>query len=234
MRLFKKGSATADEVATAPAVFALPPGTLPCNERGCGLQTGIACAYVDRRRRGCDTAWCPDHVSVVHGRPYCRRHAGTVRAMGSAADDPLAMPDVDNRAPSLTNWVAKDLDAFIEQQLLAVARPHEQFVREGDVKIIFDRLRNRRFERSWKLIDHTGLVIQVTLYVTESDDATVCLKVGAHLIAQGVPPWIERRRRGQQVSAEVDAAERRLFYEFLQGHITQGLQRARSMDDRYS
>ena len=110
--------------STAPTVarFPVTEGDLPCRARGCANHNGVLCHYIDRRGRRCDTAWCPNHWATVGGIVYCRRHAGTIAAIGYF-DHPAGMPDVDNRAPSLVNWVARDLDAFVAATLVQVRDP---------------------------------------------------------------------------------------------------------------
>jgi hypothetical protein len=140
------------------------------------------------------------------------------------------MPDIDNRAPSLVHWVSRDLDGFIATTLAQSAFPGETFVREPLVTIHNDHATGRRYERSWKLVDHTGLRISVSVFINEADDATVRVKVGSAVVAEGVPPWIERRRRDLQVSAEVDRTQRTLFYAFLQKHILAAVRANREAD----
>ena len=68
------------------------------------------CAYRDRRGAPCPAAFCPAHSVSFSGISYCRRHAGTVQAIGELAKDPNGFPDLNDRAPSLVNWIARDLD----------------------------------------------------------------------------------------------------------------------------
>lgn len=227
MPLFGRG---AKNRGPQPAVQDAPQGTMACRERGCPNHNGVPCHYVDRRRRRCETAWCPDHAAVVGGLVYCRRHAGTIAAIGFL-EDPLGMPDLDNRAPSLANWIARDLDAFVAAVMVQAAFPGESFVREPMVKVFTDHLRGRRFERSWKLVDHTGVTLVVSVFVYEDDDITVHVKVGAGVVAEGVPPWIARHQG--TINDDVDRAQRAQFYAFLHQHIIAGLQRTRARDQQY-
>jgi hypothetical protein len=74
----------------------------------------------------------------------------------------------------------------------------------------------RRWDRAWKLFDHTGVIVQVTVEVDESRDPEVDVKVGHHLVGQGIPPWIERRRAGgPPLPPSADAEERARFYDRL-------------------
>ena len=217
--------------STAPTVarFPVTEGDLPCRARGCANHNGVLCHYIDRRGRRCDTAWCPNHWATVGGIVYCRRHAGTIAAIGYF-DHPAGMPDVDNRAPSLVNWVARDLDAFVAATLVQVATQGETFVREPVVSTHADRAGGRRYERGWKLVDHTGLRLVVAVFVHESEDTTIRVRVGSAVVAEGVPPWVERHRRGIEVSDETDRSQRALFYAFLQKHIVAAVRTNRALD----
>lgn len=144
------------------------------------------------------------------------------------------MPDVDNRAPSLVNWVVRDLDAFVAATLVQSAVPGETFVREPAVSSHAERTGGRRYERGWKLVDHTGVRLLVAVQVLEADDITIRVRAGSDVVAEGVPPWIERRRRGLEVSAEVDRTQRTLFYSFLQKHMLAAIRANRALDQGYA
>ncbi|HYA00468.1 MAG TPA: hypothetical protein VEK76_08970 [Candidatus Binatia bacterium] len=167
------------------------------------------------------------------GIVYCRRHAGTIAAIGYF-EHPSGMPDVDNRAPSLVNWVARDLDAFVAATLVQTAEAGETFVREPAVTTHVERNAVRRYERAWKLVDHTGVRLAVAVYVDGEEEVSIHVRVGSAVVAEGVPPWIERRRRGLEVSAEVDRSQRALFYGFLQKHILAAVRSTRERDSRLS
>jgi hypothetical protein len=213
------------------ARFPATEGDLPCRSRGCANHTAVLCHYVDRRGRRCDTSWCPNHWATVGGIVYCRRHAGTIAAIGYF-DHPSGMPDVDNRAPSLVNWVARDLDAFVAATLVQSATQGETFVREPVVSTHADRSGGRRYERGWKLVDHTGLRLVVAVFLVEGEETTVRVRVGSGVVAEGVPPWIERHRRGVEVTEETDRNQRALFYAFLQKHIVAAVRANRAVDQR--
>ncbi len=210
------------EVAHLPA----SDGDHPCQQRGCPSRNAERCHYVDRRGRQCESALCPQHSASVDGVVYCRRHAGTIAAIGYF--ERSGMPDLDNRAPSLVNWVARDLDAFITDTLVGVAGPGERFVREPLVSTFPERTGIRRYERTWKLVDHTGVRLVVALFVRGEEDVTVRVRVGATVAAEGIPPWIERRLQGTEVGAATDRSQRDLFYGFLQKHILEGVRRERA------
>ena len=59
----------------------------------------------------------------------------------------------------------------------------------------------RVWERGWRIGDRTGISTKVLVCVGESDDAIVYLRVNDEILAQGIPPWITRRRQGETVEA---------------------------------
>ena len=75
-----------------------PATGVSCSVPGCLNSDALTCEYRDRRGRTCHVAFCVYHGSVIEGVPYCRRHAGTLRAIGPLAADPNGRPDV-NDAP---------------------------------------------------------------------------------------------------------------------------------------
>lgn len=218
----------ADPLEQAVARPSASAGDHPCQQRGCANRNAVPCHYVDRRGRRCETALCPDHRAEVGGIVYCRRHAGTLAAIGQL--EPSGMPDLDNRAPSLVNWVARDLDDFIAGTLADAAGPDERFVREPQVSIYPDRTGARRYERAWKIVDHTGVRLVVAVFVSGEEDVMVRVRVGGTLVAEGIPPWIERRAQGIEVSAATDRTQRSLFYGFLERHIRDAVRSERARD----
>jgi len=124
------------------------------------------------------------------------------------------LPDVDNRAPSLVGWVSAELDQSVRLALLRLATPSTRLVVDP-VRLAVSPALGRRWQRSWKLVDHSGVLNRVTIEVDESDDADVRARVDHKMIGHSVPPWIERRRQGLDVTAEVDAEQRRGFRDAL-------------------
>ncbi len=206
-------------------------GTLVCQARGCINHTGLQCGYVDKRGRTCAGIFCPTHRGVVNGVVYCRRHASTVRALGENAHDRLALPDVDNRGPSLVNWIAGELDRRVRALLVSVAHGDERVLIDSDVSLAYDHKRRPRWERSWKLVETTGLVLKIAIHVDEREDALVTVRVGNEMVAQGVPPWIARRHSGEDLDPDVDRLRRELFYRFLEENISEAVSRLRDRAD---
>lgn len=214
-------------------IFAVPQGDQPCGAKGCLNQTAVPCRYRDRRGRSCGAAFCPDHWTLIGGVVYCRRHASTIVALGARAADPGALPDLENRGPSLVTFIANELDATVREDLQKVARANESVATDREAQVFHDPNRRIRWERAWKLFDHTGVILKVTVFVNESDDTMVYARVGAENVARGVPPWIERRKRGQDVAPDVDAHQRELFFDFLRQHLADGIPRVRAKEAQY-
>lgn len=186
-------------------------GTLPCSESGCEQTTGVPCSYMDRRFHGCDTAWCSQHGIMVSGKPYCRRHAGTVRAL-LGADETEAAPDVDCRAASLVAWVASDMDPYVRTALDAVKRPGEE-MRPDTLRLVFEgRGRHRVWEYAWKLAGHGGFGHWVSFRVAEELDDHVDVFVDSVHVYRSVPPWITNRREGRELGRADDDAQRAAWY----------------------
>lgn len=139
---------------------------------------------------------------------YCRRHAGIIEALGPKHAE-LALPDLDNRAPSLANWVGRDLDAAI-RTLLATGFPSQTM----NVTSIVSggSPRDRSWGRSWKVISQLGVDCSVGVVVLEADDSVVRVAYDGKEILAVTPPWIELRRQGLVLDAVTDREQRSGFY----------------------
>lgn len=158
---------------------------------------------------------------LLQGNPFCRRHARICIAIsGGEFQQNQALPDLENRSPSLADYVGDVLEPKVLDLLLRLRRPG------SNDQVTAEPLRayhpnspatgSRRWDRTWKLFDHTGIITRVSVEVDETRDPEVALRVGSHLVATGVPPWIERRRQGlPSLSAEEDARSRAAFYSSL-------------------
>ena len=221
MPFWKKEAPLPTAPPPPPAVVAPRPrtGTLPCSEQGCSRRDAVACAYVDRRRRPCPTAWCPDHQALTAGQVLCRRHSSLFAvATGDEFQPNQVLPDLDNRSPSLANFIGDVLEPGVLELLRGLCRPgsNDQVAAEPLQVIHPAGGGGRRWDRIWKLYDHTGVIVKVAVEVDEGRDPEVDVKVGRHVVACGVPPWIARRRQGLPASdPSEDAVERERFYAML-------------------
>ncbi len=188
-----------------------PAGRERCAADGCRRLDGSQCSYVDKRSRRCPTAWCPNHVVEVAGFPYCRRHASTMSAI-EGGEVVAGLPDLDNRAPSLVGWIARDLDAPIREVLTRVAPPTGATLVTDPVRLVITPGGStRRWAKTWKILDSTAVLSRVSIEVDELDDCHVSARVDTELIGRGLPPWIGNREAGRQVDPGVDARERAEF-----------------------
>jgi hypothetical protein len=210
----------------APTLLVPSTGAM-CALRGCSNQTTQPCAYRDRRGRSCHAAFCPAHNARFSGISYCRRHAGTVQAIGERAADRNGLPDLNDRAPSLVNWIARDLDQPIRWLLGRTVRGGERVLIDESVHRVHDHSRRARWERSWRIVDHTGLVLKVAVHITEDNDSLVHVRVGSEKVADAVPPWIVRRRDGQEVEAAIDISQRQRFYQCFEENIAAAITASR-------
>ncbi|MGH7722365.1 MAG: hypothetical protein ACRENL_05950 [Candidatus Dormibacteria bacterium] len=209
-----------------PSVRAALPVVARCGEPGCESGSVLACAYVDSRGTPCRTHWCAAHGPEVGGRRYCRRHAGTMAALGSKASNPRALPDVGHRGASLVRWVYRDLDAALITMLESEARGNEHVLRDSEVAVRRAEDGTRCWEMGWKLASATGIRLRITLTVEEKDDALILVRLGDEVLASGVPPWIEARRLGRQVSEDEDREQRSGFYAFLEQYLSDAIRQA--------
>jgi hypothetical protein len=123
----------------------------------------------------------------------------------------------------LVNWIARDIDASISGMLAHAARAGESVVADGSVHLVRDHTREARWERGWRLLDHTGVVLKVTLFVNESDDSVVYIRVGEVIIASGTPPWIANRSQGFIAETSIDVAQRHSFYQSIETAVAAAL-----------
>ncbi len=68
--------------------------------------------------------------------------------------------------------------------------------------------------------------------MSEENDALVRINVGSEMVADGIPPWIARRRMGDDVDVAIDVAQRQLFYQYLQESIARAVAEFRGRGGR--
>ena len=186
-------------------------GSDACSQRGCSSMRAVPCAYTDRRGHRCGTSWCVEHQVVVDGKPYCRRHAGIVRALAQLSSESKEQgPDLDNRAPSLCEWIANDIDGEVQTMLTSARGANEDWKIAADplTLILAGTPRRRTWERNWKLADHTGTKLKSAISVDEENDAEVQVRVDAVIVDRVVPPWIAARREGGSLAEEGETRRR--------------------------
>jgi hypothetical protein len=201
-----------------------------CTQPGCGAPTVVDCAYVDRRGRSCGTAWCPSHRTVALGKAYCRRHAPIVVALEGAKH---SNPDIDNRAPSLADWVGQD----VEPEMRAALDRLRHEPGNAGLNLVSDPLhfafhgveRHRAWQRSWKLCGHTGVAFEIQILVEEERSTDVVVRVNHNEVARFTPPWIEGRDRDEEPDTDTDRATRARFRVAIVDAAVEALGGARSL-----
>jgi hypothetical protein len=199
-------------------------GQDPCSEVPCDSQYGAPCEYVDRWAKECPTAWCPEHQYVVGEAVYCRRHAGVMAALLTLPEEDRECPDLDNRAPSLLEHVARRLHQGAVQMLQArgAEYPGSSIVVDALHMAMAGTPRVRGWEHRWRLLDHTGPLATVGIRVDEDTDSLVQVKVDGGVVHTAEPPWIAARTAG---SEREDAARRQAYEQELINAMFESLQR---------
>jgi len=178
-----------------------------CSARGCNAQTGIECAYIDRRDRQCPTAWCPQHRHVTHDAIFCPIHAGLVDGTTTVFGD-TAHPDLDNRTPALVNWVAREMHDDIGGMVESIAEELEETLVIDPVRfILFGVERVRTWDRSWKTVTITGHSLRVAVAVEERRPGIVLGRVNSHNIVEVPAPWHEEHLVGVEPASAAESEE---------------------------
>ncbi len=154
-----------------------------------------------------------------------------MQAIGELAKNPSGLPDLSDRGPGLINWIARDLDKDIRTLLARTVRPGESVIVDDTVRLKHDHWRQSRWERSWRIVEHTGPVLAVTVQMAADNKSRIHVRVGAEMVADSVPPWIARRSQGVEVEAAIDISQRQLFYQMLEDNISAAIVRFRARED---
>ncbi|MFN2582997.1 MAG: hypothetical protein ABR498_09690, partial [Candidatus Dormibacteria bacterium] len=162
----------------------------------------------------CDTAWCAEHRNSVDRVTYCRRHAGLMRSLTPSVFSDL--PALGNRAPSLVIWVGRLID-FDVRALLAVS--------SSDERVGVDRVvpEHRGGVCVWVMRWHSAMngARDVTLEVSEVEDATVVLRADGRQLFAAQPACITARLQGNRLSEVHQRAARALFCSDLMNALEQ-------------
>jgi hypothetical protein len=137
-------------------------------------------------------------------------------------EEERALPDLDNRAPSLVEFMAGRLhDAVVNiLQATAAAHPGASIGTDGLHVTRAGMPRVRGWQHQWRLFDHTGPLTTVALHVDEETDDLVQARVNGTVVHQAVPPWITQR---MAPSEDDDIARREAFDQELLSAIRQAL-----------
>ena len=202
-------------------------GTGRCARVGCHNDAAFTCSYLDRRGNACARSWCPQHSLEIGGRYYCARHASTIIAIGEEMVRIGRLPELENRSPSLVYWVGSDLDAEVPMLLAGYLdeNANERIVIDPVALIAGGgRVSERRWERNWKVISHTGIAQKVTLQVLEENPTDIVVRVGRNVVARETPPWIAAREAGTQLAKDEELTIKQAFYRRLRDAMSAGLE----------
>ena len=132
---------------------------------------------------------------VFENRPYCRRHGGVMAAIRTDTSEQIDPPDLDNRALSLCEWVARDIDPDVRVLLEEIREgAPDAAVRSHPLHLVVLRQPpSRTWARNWTLGDNTGTMRKVSVEVNEAADDVVVASVDGTTVAREVPPWISDR-----------------------------------------
>lgn len=118
-----------------------------------------------------------------------------MQAIATNTVERIHPPDLDNRALSLCEWVANDLDHDM-RALLEERRDGAEGLQVQAQPLHLIQLRSpvsRAWSRGWTLSDHTGTMLKVGIEVHENDDTIVVASVDGNPVANDMPPWISDR-----------------------------------------
>lgn len=209
MAWFRRGSVTLVGRSPSRQSRGTPTSQL-CSEHGCLGANRVVCDYQDRRGHACPTAWCPAHIVVVGEWHLCRRHARLVRALAPAEFRGwLPAPDLTNRSPSLTAYLAEAFDPHVRRILEELLRAdHGERIGVDPLIVTLGRSGTRRWTLAWKLYDSTGPLLRISVEVDETRDPEAAMRLNGRVILRWIPPWIAARRAGvagsQQSAKERD------------------------------
>jgi hypothetical protein len=200
---------------------------MDCMKAGCQMP-GECCEYVDGHGRPCLFVTCAGHRAVVDGKGFCDRHATALQ--GLAKEEGLR-PDLTDRNASLVAWVSRDLDIDIHEMLTKVQLEEGGQVVSSPVVARFSNAgqnRTRRWQRDWKLIDHTGILVYISIAADQETPGVVIAMVDGQQLARLVPPWITHRAEG----AQHGFADRAIFYSGLRKSIEAGMEARKAFRPR--
>jgi hypothetical protein len=165
---------------------------------------------------------------VVGDAVYCRRHASVIAALLALPEDDREVPDLDNRAPSLLEYMARRLHSAAVQMLQArgAGSPGSSIMVDAMHMHLAGTPRLRGWEHRWRLLDHTGPLATVGIRIDEETDHLVQVKVDGAVVHSAEPPWIAARAAGSDAD---DAVHRQAYDQELVNAMFEGLRRRQEM-----
>ena len=214
---------TPAEIAAAEAAARLEElrtrrGDQYCSARGCSEQSGVACAYIDRRERSCPTAWCAEHRQVTHDQIYCPMHARLLDGTHNDFSD-STHPDLENRAPAVVNWAAREMQEDVDSIVEGIARDLEETLVVDPVRfVLFGVERVRTWDRSWKTVTIHGHSFRAAIAVEEARPDVILGKVNSQVVVRIPAPWHPDHMIGiepatpEEMDRQIADFRRRMFF----------------------
>jgi hypothetical protein len=162
---------------------------------GCGRSEGWQCSYVDTHGAACHSWWCAEHVAVIDGTPFCRRHVAVakllVERVGSIFEVPP--PNVNDRALPMLLRLAELLDARMVELLRRVYanRPEVSVPEHGTIRERREEGRPAGWECVWAANSSSGYLTTISFRVTSHEPPVIQLARDGHLLREGTPAWID-------------------------------------------
>ena len=129
---------------------------------------------------------------------------------GNEPDAAQSLPDLENRAPSLVNWVGSHIDANLRSLLSRYSIADARVV--GSWTRPVGSPSRRTWARHWKALSNAGIDLTISLEVSEAEDTIVSACVDEEKVITVEPPWITARQHGLELTKEQDATARSYFY----------------------
>lgn len=183
-----------------------------CTERNCSAGGEHVCVYIDRYGDGCRTSWCQQHIRLLAGDYFCRRHAGTIAALNrlpTSTGETPPHPPLHNRGASLLRWMLKELDAPM-RELLTKNAGAGAIITTGRTYEDRDPAQ-RAWAWFWQRQGGGVPGVTVIMSVEEEADDYVVVHVDDHMVLREKPPWIGHHQNDETVDPAIDAWERREY-----------------------
>lgn len=174
-----------------------PPTSEKCQVTSCASTLTWECAYTDTSGLTCGAHFCPDHLLVVDGSPFCRRHAGVASLLLTRVGTLLEMPvpRVDDRCLALLLRVAAQLDEKVVNilQHLYAGRYDVQIGAHAHIRDYRDQGRIAGWQAQWTATAQSGHLTVISLRSNNTEPPLVAIARDGRVVKEGVPDWVMRR-----------------------------------------
>ncbi len=190
--LFKGGERIPARLAGAGA-----PSSHSCNLSTCGGTATWECMYTDSTGASCGSHWCQDHLLVVDGAPFCRRHAGVASLLLTRVGTLLEMPvpPVHDRSLPLLLRLAAQINESAVQLLQHLYRDRQDVTVPTHATIREFRNLGRvdGWQAVWSATAQTGYLTVISLRTSLAEPPAVALCRDGLVVSEGIPDWILQR-----------------------------------------